>query len=158
MAYSDVVSKISTVYELRQLIRAIDGLIEELYKTESEYSQVYRRQIPLNIAAALQDGMPENRDEQANYLDEIRKLLEKVPVVTLRTAFHPSEGFLFELSQKLNELMGTNVVVDIQVSRLLLGGARIEYQGKVADYSVRHQLTQVLESHSDEISSWGTDG
>lgn len=159
MEYSEVLNAISTVFEMEQLMQAIAALKTAMYKTEAHvYEETFRAKVPLHLADLMRRNIPEDRDKGVEYLEGLKEAMEGMPVVTITMAFHPTEGFLAELGGSLKELMQKQVLVDIRVRRLLLGGARVEYGGRFKDYSVRHRLTEILDDQSGRIAAWGSDG
>ena len=159
MEYSEVVGTISTVFELDQVMGAINALKDALYKTEEGlYEKTFRDHVPLHMADVFRKNLPQDREKQTEYLEGLKKALEELPIVSLTTAFYPTEGFLAELVSKMREVMKAQVLVDVKVRRLLLGGARVEYGGRFKDYSVRNKLTEILEAEGSKITSWGTNG
>jgi F0F1-type ATP synthase delta subunit len=111
--------------------------------------------VPYQLADELHRSLPEDREEKTIFLDALRRVLEKMEVVTVMVAFHPTENFMKELLEKIREVLTLNVVVRIVVSRLLLGGARVEYKGRIVDLSIRSKLTKILEEHQSELGDWG---
>jgi F0F1-type ATP synthase delta subunit len=154
MEYSKVTEQISTVFEVVQLQEAAAALSSALYKTtDGVFEETFREKMPIHLAEVLRSILPADREARAAYLRGLTELLQTLPIVTAHLAFHPTEAFLAELVGKLREATGEQTVVEVRVSRLLLGGARLEYRGRFKDYSVRQQLSAVLDQEQERIGS-----
>jgi len=82
-------------------------------------------------------------EEQSTFFEQLEKFLLKIPKVQLEIAFEPSNEFLLEIDNWFKENVGKKVILDIFVNPKIVGGARIEYQGKWVDFSLGKEIEKL---------------
>jgi F0F1-type ATP synthase delta subunit len=78
----------------------------------------------------------------------LKKLLDevgKMPLVDLTLAFEPKEKNMKSISDWFVTRLGKAVVLELSVDEGLIAGAKIKYNGKYGDYSVRPVVSGVVE-------------
>jgi hypothetical protein len=130
--YSDLVAQIRTRQEADQLLLAVRQL------KQGQYSQS-----EVQVPSVLTSGLESASDKQA-WLAGLEQELTALPEVGLTLTVAPSESLLDSVATWIKTNLEPKAVVALKLDRQILGGAQISYQGKYADYSVRHALDAAL--------------
>jgi F0F1-type ATP synthase delta subunit len=83
--------------------------------------------------------------QESEFLDNFKNFLLKLPKMKLEIAFEPREVFILELDKWFKENLGKKIILDIFVNPKIVGGAKIEYQGKWKDYSLAKEIEKIYE-------------
>jgi F0F1-type ATP synthase delta subunit len=83
--------------------------------------------------------------EFSEFFDLLKKNLLKIPIVKLEIAFEPRENFISEINEWFKKNLGKKVILDIFVNPKIVGGAKIEYQGKWKNYSLAKKIEKIHE-------------
>jgi F0F1-type ATP synthase delta subunit len=83
--------------------------------------------------------------EFSEFFDRLKETLLKTPIVKLEIAFEPRESFILEMREWFKKNLGKRVILDIFVNSKIVGGAKIEYQGKWKDYSLAKKIEKIYE-------------
>ena|SRR5258708_6915759 len=75
-------------------------------------------------------------------LQDIKKILAELPVITLTLAFAPKQAVIETISTWFIVHTKKFVLLDIVVDTTLIGGAIISYKGIYKDYSMKHILEE----------------
>ncbi len=83
--------------------------------------------------------------EFSEFFTQFKDFLLKIPTVKLEIAFDPSEDFILKINEWFKKNLGKKVILDIFVNPKIVGGAKIEYQGKWKDYSLAKKIEKIYE-------------
>ncbi|MEF8847029.1 MAG: F0F1 ATP synthase subunit delta [Candidatus Paceibacterota bacterium] len=83
------------------------------------------------------------RQQQVDFLDELKDYLQQTPQIKLTVAFSPSDDFLEEISEWLEKEIGEKVIIDLITNHEIVGGAIIEYQGRYLNLSLAKKIDQL---------------
>jgi F0F1-type ATP synthase delta subunit len=67
----------------------------------------------------------------------------KIPKVKLEIAFEPREEFILKIEEWFREKVKKRMILDIIVNPKVIGGARIEFQGKWKDFSLEKEIEKL---------------
>jgi F0F1-type ATP synthase delta subunit len=84
-----------------------------------------------------------SQKEQFSFFKELENFLLKIPKVKLEIAFEPSEEFIFKLKAWFQEKVKKRMILDIIVNPKVIGGAKIEFQGKCKDFSLEKEIEKL---------------
>jgi len=87
--------------------------------------------------------LPSSPEEQSSFFKELENFLLKIPKVKLEIAFEPSEEFISKVKEWFKEKIKKRVILDISVNPKIVGGARIEFQGKWRDFSLEKEIEKL---------------
>jgi F0F1-type ATP synthase delta subunit len=82
-------------------------------------------------------------EEQFSFFKELENFLLKIPKVKLEIAFEPSEEFISKVKEWFKEKIKKRVILDISVNPKIVGGAKIEFQGKWKDFSLEKEIEKL---------------
>ncbi len=84
------------------------------------------------------------RDSQALHLLilDIKNKIQGIPVMGLTLAYEPTEKDLRDFSSFLFTNIGMQIIFHVVRDESILGGCKIEFAGKIADYTLKKELDQ----------------
>ena len=88
---------------------------------------------------------PSSPKEQTSFFEEFKNFLFKIPNVKLEIAFEPSKIFVSKIENWFKQNIKKRVILNIVVSPKIVGGAKIEYQGRWKNYSLEKKLKKLYE-------------
>ena len=87
--------------------------------------------------------LPSSPEDQSSFFKELENFLLKIPKVKLEIAFTPTEEFISKIKEWFKEKIKKKVILDIVVNPKIVGGARIEFQGKWRDFSLEKEIEKL---------------
>jgi F0F1-type ATP synthase delta subunit len=87
--------------------------------------------------------LPSLPEEQLSFFEGLKNFLLKIPKVSLEIAFEPSDDFILEIDKWFKEKIKRKVILDIFVNPKIVGGIKIEYQGKWGDFSLEKEIKKL---------------
>jgi F0F1-type ATP synthase delta subunit len=121
------------------LVNVIDEIITNLYSTKFNTDKYLKDNLNPTIYVALIEFLTQNKrlskNTYANQLIQLKKLIQKIPVVKITIAVEPSMSLIERLTGWFDENY-RHVLVDYKVDKNLLAGAIIEFNGKYKNYSI----------------------
>ncbi len=82
-------------------------------------------------------------NQQFSFFDELKKYLQKIPLVKLEVSFEPSENFLLRIKKWFKEENHQEVILDLIVNPKVVGGVIIEYQGRYRNFSLAKKIDEL---------------
>lgn len=139
----DVITKEDLVY----LLDDINQVQEVVYqKDQKKLSQKTKGLISERLRKIIKSQEPKklsSRGQQEKFLTELKDYLQEIPQIKITIAFSPSDSFLEEISQWLENEVGERVIIDLTVNHRIVGGAIIEYQGRYLNFALDQKIEQV---------------
>ena len=86
-----------------------------------------------------------------SFLETIRANLLSLPQVELQIAFEPSREFISQISEWFEKNLGKKFILDFKIKPKIVGGAIIEYNGRVADFSIIKEIKKELHGNYFKI-------
>jgi len=87
--------------------------------------------------------LPSSPEDQSSFFKGLENFLLKIPKVKLEIAFEPSEEFISKVKEWFKEKIKKRVILDISVNPKIVGGAKIEFQGKWKDFSLEKEMEKL---------------
>ena len=87
--------------------------------------------------------LPSSPEDQSSFFKELENFLLKIPKVKLEIAFTPTEEFVLKIKEWFKEKIKKKIILDIVVNPKIVGGARIEFQGKWRDFSLEKEIEKL---------------
>jgi hypothetical protein len=87
--------------------------------------------------------LPSSPEDQSSFFKGLENFLLKIPKVKLEIAFEPSEEFILKIEGWFREKVKRRMILDIFVNPKIVGGARIEFQGKWRDFSLEKEIEKI---------------
>lgn len=150
---------IQTQDDVREFVTQLDATIDQLYHHTTDINKVLDETIAYAkkekiISLLASEGIEISHKEAVQkYLQELKKIVMELPVITLNIAFEPSSAFVKIVAGWLASHINRPIVSAFVVDRSLIGGAVISYQGKYVDFSMKKILDEKI--RKGEISLMG---
>lgn len=121
--------------EANYLIEEIEKLETSLYKTgEGNFDSVMEDSIRAKTAYAITQSI--GATDKKVFLKELKDKVKALTYLRLTVAFEPSIATIGRIYSWVNQNLGEGVAVDIAIDKNILGGANIEYKGKIGNFSL----------------------
>jgi hypothetical protein len=138
--YSEILSRIKTEKELREIEEEIEVLMESLYKTGGDtLDKVLNTKIKGWLAEEIKKAFEKGGNKES-YLENLKKELEEMDSVRITLGFEPSLEVLENIHTWLSNNLKKNIVMDLTFNPSIIGGVIIAYEGKYRDFSLRKEL------------------
>ena len=85
-----------------------------------------------------------NLNEQFEFLENLKRKLDSLPVLKMILAFSPPLTTIEKISQFLEKEVGRKIILDLSCNPEIIGGAILEYEGKYTNLSLAKNLEKVL--------------
>ena len=141
--FEKITNNIKTKQDLVYLLDDINQAKELIYKGESkDLSKKTKNKISEELRGILkeQQGNLNSREEQEDFLEQLKTHLKEIPQLKLTLAFSPSDNFLEEISQWLENETGQQIIIDLTVNPKIVGGAIIEYDGHYSNLALKKKI------------------
>lgn len=138
---SDSLRVIATVADQDEFLNQIDVLRDSLYNKDIDVNMRLKK-IRIDFASAIEPEV-ENAVDKAKVLDDLRLAVKNMRVINMRVGFNYNQDFVRQLADWVKDNVGEDVVLEVEVNYVLIGGATISFDGKYRDYSVRSALDKV---------------
>jgi len=157
--YSNILSEIKTKEEANTLSEEIDLLRSSLYEGNDQsksggnaesFSQTLSSNIRKNISKAISEDLKQSTVSLEQFLDDLQKTIENLPVLTLTLAFEPTGETAIKITNWTSNNLGDKVIIDFDFDKRIVGGAIISYQGQYRDFSLKKAITKSFETNNEE--------
>ena len=155
--FEAILAAVRTTRERDMLMQAIDACIKNLYHTKpAPLEELLAEIIPYTIAKPLITTMRKQLKDQTTaaieeFFNKLTEALQALKVLELELAFEAQEPSVALLSRWIREHIGPDVIVEFTEDPLLLGGARIAFQGKFKEINLADVIESVLIRESARI-------
>ena len=111
--------------------------------------EVLRTRLPEDLAVAMRDilAVPELKDNPESlrlFFQDFKSRLDKFSLLKLSIVFKPNEKMIDRLHEWIQQNLGTDVVLDIEYDRSMLGGARIIFSGRYKEITLAQMITDTF--------------
>jgi F0F1-type ATP synthase delta subunit len=144
---ADILVLIRIKDEANEFQKQLDNLLNVLF-TDTPFETLLREHISyekqeklLTLFSKEHINTKQLAEVQA-CIQEIKKNIAKIPVLTLAIAFPPQQKLLEIIATWFMVNTKKPVLLDIAVNKSLIGGAVIEYKGLFKDYSLKRILEE----------------
>jgi hypothetical protein len=87
--------------------------------------------------------LPSSPEGQSSFFKGLENFLLKIPKVKLEIAFEPSEEFILKIEKWFEEKVKERMILDIFVNPKIVGGVKIEFQGRWKDFSLEKEIEKL---------------
>lgn len=149
--FSALISNFPTKKDVNLTMSQLEKCEHGLFRSQGDIDKFVSEQFPERVASAIEEYA---RVKGANLSDpvsatdffkELRKSLSNLSVVVLRIAFEPTKAQIARLSELLVD-DGQSVIFELKYDPDVIGGAVVEYKGKIGDYSLSKKLKTFFEA------------
>ncbi len=144
---ADIVTLVRTKNEANEFQKQLDHLLSDLFTDVSfetllrEYVSYEKQEKLLTLFSKEHINIKQITGVQS-CLQDIKKIIAQIPVVTLAISFAPKQQMLEIIATWFLVNTKKPVLLDIIINRNLIGGAIIEYKGIFKDYSLKKILEE----------------
>jgi F0F1-type ATP synthase delta subunit len=124
----------------------IDMVNERLFKTDMSAFEILNTEAPYELGRAIARLAEVNKvnlqhqEHVSEFLASVHNSVTALPVVQITCAYAPRKDLLNRINDWFFATYNKSVLLDIIVDPDIAGGAKINYNGKTADYSLRKTL------------------
>ena len=131
--------------EAVRITSRIDDLMTTIYQqADDSLAGVLKQTLkPAEYQMVVGEGTVERQSVQQK-LDELKTGIMSLPLLTIRLAFYPSEQLQEDIMAWVKKKGPKQCRVQLVFDKSTVAGLVFEYNGQVYDYSLRHQLTELL--------------
>lgn len=136
--YFNIISLARTRPELDVLKGQVSELETGIYQTKSDNFEKILGEMPPGLVALIREGL--KTIDKITFVRELKKKLEDVEYMQLTLAFEPTEKGLTKISDWVHKNLNQNVILEVVVNKVIIGGARVAVSGKYLDLSIKKIL------------------
>ncbi len=146
--FSEIEKKVNSREDLIFYLEEIDRASELILKNPNKkLAEKLKTKISGDLFKILikLEQKKKNKDFQGliSFLDSLRDYLSSLSQVKLEIAFLPQEETIAKINRWFEKELKKKVVLDIRVNSRIGGGAIIEYQGKLANFSLVQEIKKI---------------
>lgn len=157
--FNFILREVRTKDDLLSLENGLRELEVNLYGSgekswENVLASVWPKKFSVSLLKILGEAPPaEQQAKLKELLPALKNILGGVRALKIDLAFEPSDALIENLNQWVDENLGYDVVLDIGYEKILLGGARLAFEGKYGDFSASKILAEILQGEKKHITS-----
>lgn len=136
---------LQTKYDVNQVLASLDKVLAEMFKGNKKMADILDRDVPFPLSKdfkelAKEHGIDiENDPEADKFYGEVRKAIMNLPILTIATGGAPTIGLVKEINSWVIANIKGFVAIDLVVDHSLIAGAKISFNGRARDYSIKKQ-------------------
>jgi F0F1-type ATP synthase delta subunit len=157
LIYFDIITSLKTTQEAEFLVSEIDALMSNFFESEevsmrkaldsiSEESKFKIMQI-----FTKNNLNPNDRDIVVKFFKTLKELIKRLKVVKLILAFEPTGKTIANIHNFVKETLGIGYILEIEVSKEVLAGAVVIFNGKYVDFSLKKRIEDTFGTKREEI-------
>jgi len=89
-------------------------------------------------------------EQQVFFLELLKEHLLSLPQVKMEIAFSPDDKTILKISHWLEKELAKKIILDLKVNSRIVGGAIVEYKGKLVDFSLVKEIKKMKLETSQE--------
>jgi F0F1-type ATP synthase delta subunit len=152
--YSEIIANIRTKEDAWALEQEIDILLNKLYSAKAdEFSHALEHDVRSNVALIIKSSIEKARIDRDKYLQGLKNELKKLKEIQLTLAFEPTDATLEKIFLWVRENVGKGIILDINYSKTISGGAVIIHKGKYRDYSLKKLIRNDLDNNKQKVET-----
>ncbi len=152
--YSDILTSIRTKEDAWALEQEIDILLDKLYSVKAdEFSHALEHDVRSNVALIIKSSIEKARIDRDKYLQGLKNELKKLKEIQLTLAFEPTDATLEKIFLWVRENVGKGIILDLNYSKTISGGAVIIHKGKYRDYSLKKLIRNDLDTNKQKVET-----
>ncbi len=145
-----------TEEDKRKAINFLNGLIENLYKTDWSLKKFIADEGENTMCKAIIEILPDGWEKiEKGALEEkfsgIRQKIEAIKTIRLTLAIAPDDRLLTRIKGWANSNFGENYVLEIAVQQEIIGGAIVIVGGIYHDFSLSKKVDTLVADQKSEI-------
>jgi F0F1-type ATP synthase delta subunit len=153
-----ILSLIHTQDEANDILVVLNEFLASLYSTKEVSLEDHFSRLPKDLSYELQQAIKnedliKSKDALREFISQLQDNIKACKSLKATLAFQPDNETITVFSTWAKKNIGSNVLLDIEINKEIVGGAVIIVDGQYRDYSVRKKLAQVFQIQKEEIMS-----
>lgn len=155
----DLSDLFTTKAEANDFLSRLTAISEMFFKTGFDFESALTQHFGVNkkdrIIAILHANNISNDSLPAvkEFIFVLMTKISSLPILSLTIAFEPQEQTLKSLAEWFFINMHKQMLFDISVDRNVIAGAKITYNGKFFDFSIRSTFERILQNYMERLSA-----
>ena len=137
-----LLEKIITKNEALELAEKFDLLKKKIFSSRADWKESLKSQLGEDLYAVL-SAVP-GQKELSDIFEKFTKEAASLDTARLDIAFDPTYEFLSKISEWISREAGHKVILDINVSKKLIGGLQVSFGGHFTDASLEKKIKDSL--------------
>ena len=141
---SDFLLNLKSKDDARELTSSLDILINAGYRSDIDIYALLKKVIRNDIADDLVDGIKQNQENWADYLQSVKQKVANLPIIEITLPIRPSSETLDVISDWVRVNLNSQLLVDIFYDPSIVAGAKVSYLGKYFELTAVGLLNERL--------------
>lgn len=143
-------SYLSTGYHVRELTKALDRVQNGMFHQKQTFLKTLEKEIafPLNEAlsklAISNEVNLDDLEEVDRFLSTLRDTIQTIPRMTLTLSVDPTLDLIRDINEWITLNLQAVIILDFVVDQSIIGGAKVAYNGKIVDHSLRKRVENMF--------------
>ncbi len=142
---------ISTTFERDYVLQFLDQFDQIIFNASINPKNFIFENLPAPMVEFIASFLTQNGKSPEALLDQsknLRKEIAGLPVIVLTVPFVVDQQITTAVIAKAREITGTPVLIEFKVDKTLIGGAVVEGDGRVGEYSFRRYFEKRKEDQN----------
>ena len=149
---SKILSKIKTKRDSEKLSYEIEILLSSLYEEKGAgFDNALKTKVRAWVAEDIGQDIDKLGMDKKDYLDNLAKELKNFKTLRLDLAYEPSFESIDRIYAFVANNFGERILLDLNCVHDLVGGARVIFEGKYFDFTLKKAFEQEFSKEKDEI-------
>lgn len=152
--FSSIFDNVCTPDDAKNVISDLEALSASLFsskrgKVVKKIEKILSFELAEGIKRYCKEGKidVENKEKCQQLVNEIVKALRRLPIITLYLAFLPTELYIKKIAALLHGYCKQKVLIEINVEKIVIGGAVIAWKGMYKDFSLRKTIDETYKDY-----------
>lgn len=157
LIYFDLITSLKTTQEVTDFVSEINTLLLAFFKSEETSIEKALALISTGSARKIMQTFSKNnldindKSSVSDFFDTLKRLLKKFKVIKLILAFDPTQKTIENIHNFVKDIIGIGYILDIEVSKEILGGAVVVFNGKYSDFTLKKSIEDAFATKKQEI-------
>lgn len=149
---SEILSRVGTVDEQQWLLEELQALENSLYKTgEGNWEAVVNSRLGSEFAGIIFKEINDAGIDKKKYLRELMVAVKAMKTIKVTIAINPTKNLVSNITEWVKRNLNAGIIVSVETDKSIIGGARIAFNGKYSDYSLKKIWENTWGNKQEEI-------
>lgn len=135
-------NKIITKNDAIELAENFDAVEKKIFLRHGDWKELLKTQIGADFYYILSEAADEK--ELLSIFWKFHKTIPAIDIARIDVAFEPTYEFLSKISEWISREAGHKVILDVNISKKLIGGLQISLKGLFADFTLEKKIKDFL--------------
>lgn len=155
-------SYLSTSYHVREVTKSLDRLQSSMFHRNQPFLKTLEQEISFPLSETLAKLAISNEvnlddlEEVDRFLSMLRDNIQIIPRMTLTLTFEPTLDLIRDINEWITVNLQAAIILDFEIDKSLIGGAKVAYNGKIVDHSLRKRVETMMKSSTGTTSTTST--